>query len=387
MSSLSDEEKTKLQRELQHEMSVIHRNLQDLSKQMKVEEDKLEKLQERAALLSSAMPGAPDTDQEKEREQGDVSQRPAKVSKIGHPAPFAPMHLTASSSSLRSTMSSISFVDAVKRPTLLSKASLLKLKRFDTPTISNGIEMITKDPNYGSSGFNLEHVLDHMPDWGTMIGYAVTVRIQPSNRALVNQNLANRQKFTDYVSSLPKDVPKIIVVEDLDVKEGMQKHGRPFVYGSMWGEVNANFFVKMGARGCITDGAVRDLPEIKAAGFRAMSRTLSPSHSYGGVPLDWDVPVEVFGTQVRPGQLIAADRHGFQVIPEGEVESKILQAAEDGDGWERDFTIASSWAGEGNTFAEVNARMADARGKFGKANNDKYGSFEERMGSKQWWAV
>eukprot|EP00929_Paragymnodinium_shiwhaense_P109584 TRINITY_DN76062_c0_g1_i1.p2 TRINITY_DN76062_c0_g1~~TRINITY_DN76062_c0_g1_i1.p2 ORF type:complete len:381 (-),score=88.95 TRINITY_DN76062_c0_g1_i1:80-1222(-) len=287
------------------------------------------------------------------------------------------------------------FAEAIKRPSLLGVPNLLRLKKFDTPTISNGLELITKDPKYGWSGFNLENVLDHMPDWGTMVGYAITVKIQPSNRKLVNEKAANRQKFADYVANLElpsdmQDLPKIIVVQDLDVTESSTS-GRPFVYGSMWGEVNANFFAKLGVKGCITDGAVRDIPEMKAAGFRALSRTLSPSHSFGGVPLEWDVPVEVFGAVVQPGALIAADRHGFVVIPCNQVgsgpteESRIVDVAEFGDRLERDYTIAASFSAAGHGFAQINERMSKARAEFGFAKNTQYGSFEERLGAG--WAA
>jgi len=290
----------------------------------------------------------------------------------------------ASSSAPPGILESIS--SRQQKDALLSVPTLLKLKKFDTPTISNGIELITQDRDYGLKGFNLEHVLDHMPDWNTLVGYAITVKIQPGNRPVVNAKAANRKAFGDFVTEvaakIPVDLPKIIVVEDLDVKQGLKEHGRPYCYGSMWGEVNANFFHKLGVKGVLVDGAVRDIPEMKAAGMRAMSRTLTPSHSYGGVPLEWDTAVEVFGTTVWPGDLIAMDRHGFQVIPR-ELEGRMLDAAEHGDLWERDFTIAASWGAAGTSYQEVNRRMGDARGSFGKAKNDAFGNFDERMG-KDW---
>ena len=42
-------------------------------------------------------------------------------------------------------------------------------------------------------------------------------------------------------------------------------------------------------------------------------------------PVEWDVPISVFGVTVRPGQLIHADQHGFLVIPE-EDEEKLEEA-------------------------------------------------------------
>ncbi|MFN9915118.1 MAG: RraA family protein, partial [Pirellulaceae bacterium] len=64
----------------------------------------------------------------------------------------------------------------------LTHADLLQLKRWNTPTIYNGWEQITdKDP--AADGINLEETRDFMPQMGPMIGYAVTVVIEPSNKA------------------------------------------------------------------------------------------------------------------------------------------------------------------------------------------------------------
>ena len=50
------------------------------------------------------------------------------------------------------------------------------------------------------------------------------------------------------------------------------------------------------------------------AGFKAIARRLCVSHA-NVVPVRWGVPVTVFGREVRPGQLVHADKHGFLVIP------------------------------------------------------------------------
>ena len=62
----------------------------------------------------------------------------------------------------------------------LSHADLLKLKRWNTPTIYNGWEAITShDRTRG--WFNREETRDFMSQMGPMVGYAVTVVCEPSN--------------------------------------------------------------------------------------------------------------------------------------------------------------------------------------------------------------
>jgi len=192
---------------------------------------------------------------------------------------------------------------------MLPLSDLLKLKRWNTPTIYNGWEQITKRSR--TTGFNLEETKDFMPEFGPMIGYAVTVKIKPSEPAT---NLNAWAEYRSYIESLPW--PKIIVMQDMD---------KPNTIGSFWGEVSANTHKTLGCVGVIVDGAIRDLDEMKSAGFKALARRLCVGHAYAA-PISWGEPVEVFGTTVNSGDLIHADKHGFLTIPE-EDQPHILEAS------------------------------------------------------------
>ena len=41
---------------------------------------------------------------------------------------------------------------------------------------------------------------------------------------------------------------------------------------------------------------------MKNVGFHAMSRGVTISHSYGVIPIEWDVPISAFGVKIRPGK-------------------------------------------------------------------------------------
>lgn len=192
---------------------------------------------------------------------------------------------------------------------MLSLDVLLKLKRWNTPTIYNGWEQITSQPR--TSGFNMEETTDFMPEFGPMIGYAVTVKIKPSEPS-ANPNACT--EYRNYIASIPG--PKIIVMQDLD---------KPLVYGSFWGEVSANTHRTLGCVGVIVDGAIRDLDEMKNTGFKALARRLCVGHAYAA-PISWGEMVEVFGTKVNSGDLIHADKHGFLIIPEDD-QPHLLEAA------------------------------------------------------------
>ena len=194
----------------------------------------------------------------------------------------------------------------------LPLATLLQLARWNTPTISNGWEQITAH-DAAAEGFNLEETRDFMPQMGPMAGSAVTVVIEPSSPA----HKANASAWDDYrryVAGVPG--PKIVVVQDLD---------KPRTIGSFWGEVNSNIHRALGCVGTITDGAIRDVDEMTAAGFKAIARRMCVSHAHV-MPVRWGVPVTVFGREVQPGQLVHADKHGFLAIPP-EDEERLLAAA------------------------------------------------------------
>jgi len=194
----------------------------------------------------------------------------------------------------------------------LSYADLLELKRWNTPTTYNGWEQITMHDS-GREGFNLEPCQDFMPEMGPMVGYAVTVVIEPGNPEHPRQNPNAWSEYRRYVGTMPG--PKIVVVQDLD---------KPDVIGAFWGEVNSSMHKALGCVGTITDGGIRDLDEMRGVGFKALARRLCVGHAHSH-PVIWNCEVEVFGRRVRPGQLIHADQHGFLVIP-AEDQERLLEA-------------------------------------------------------------
>lgn len=239
----------------------------------------------------------------------------------------------------------------------LPHSDLLKLKRWNTPTVYNGWEQITKS-DIAADAFNLEETRDFMPQMGPMVGYAVTLVVEPSNRH--HKSKANAwNEYRRYVAEKPG--PKIVVIQDLD---------KPRVIGSFWGEVNSNAHRALGCVGTITDGAIRDLDEMTNAGFKAIARRLCVGHAHV-TPVRWGCEVEVFGRVVKPGQLIHADKHGFMVIP-AEDEAALLDAAIFMDGNECNTVIAaardSSVAGQ----AETLEKLAQAGAAFQRAAKQKF---------------
>lgn len=240
----------------------------------------------------------------------------------------------------------------------ISHSEMLQLKRWNTPTIYNGWEQITRQ-DIAADGFNLEETRDFMPQMGPMVGRAVTVVIEPSNKAHREANPNAWTEYRRYVASVPG--PKIVVVQDLD---------KPRVIGAFWGEVNSNAHRALGCVGTITDGAIRDLDEMTNAGFKALARRLCVGHAHSHV-VRWNCEVEVFGRSVRPGELIHADKHGFLVIP-AEDEDRILQASRFMDSNECETVIPAARGSAGLPLDQVIENLAAAGRQFGENVNQQF---------------
>ena len=240
---------------------------------------------------------------------------------------------------------------------VLPHSDLLRLKRWNTPTIYNGWEQITRS-DVAADGINLEETRDFMPQMGPMVGYAITLVVEPSQPH--HKKVSDAwERYREYVASV--EGPKVVVVQDLD---------KPAVIGSFWGEVNANIHRALGCVGTITDGAIRDLDEMTNAGFKAIARRLCVGHAHV-IPVDWGKPVEVFGSKIQPNQLIHADKHGFLAIPE-EDQAKLLEAAIFMDTNECQTVIQAARSAFGLSYQEALVKINQAGRDFGKAAREKF---------------
>jgi len=87
------------------------------------------------------------------------------------------------------------------------------------------------------------------------------------------------------------------------------------------GEVNASVCHALECEGVVTDGLVRDLPDVEALGFTYLARGVGVARAFVEI-LETGKPVNVGGAaHIEPGDVIHADRHGAVVIPPHLVEA------------------------------------------------------------------
>jgi 4-hydroxy-4-methyl-2-oxoglutarate aldolase len=211
-------------------------------------------------------------------------------------------------------------------------AVLDRLRTFNTPTVSNAIEVFAVRPR--NEGFMRPEIRCVFPGLGVMVGYAVTLKIEAAAPGGKGTAIPHSAHWQD-IMTVP--APRVVVVEDVDDPPGV---------GSFWGEVNVNMHRAMGCVGVVTNGSVRDLGEVEPLGFHFFAGHVSVSHAYVHI-VEIGTPVRVGGLTVRPGDLLHGDRHGVTSIPL-EVAARIPEGVKVVDTMERqiisysqspDFTV------------------------------------------------
>jgi regulator of RNase E activity RraA len=99
---------------------------------------------------------------------------------------------------------------------------------------------------------------------------------------------------------------------------------------AVWGGLMTAGAYANGHAGAILDGGVRDIPEIRRDyDFPVFSRSVSPGTTLGRYKtVAAQVPVEVGGVIVHPGDLIVADIDGVVVVPKDKAAEVLAMAKE-----------------------------------------------------------
>jgi regulator of RNase E activity RraA len=138
-----------------------------------------------------------------------------------------------------------------------------------------------------------------------VVGPAVTVRTAALDSAVVHVAIDAAE---------PGDV---LVID----RNGDRKH-------ACWGEMTSLAAKLKGLAGTIVDGYVTDVTEIAEMGYAVYCRGASAITTKSlAVQGDVNVPVQVGGVSVNPGDLIVADSNGVLVLPP-DVAAAVVDAAE-----------------------------------------------------------
>jgi regulator of RNase E activity RraA len=111
-------------------------------------------------------------------------------------------------------------------------------------------------------------------------------------------------RLWEAVEAAPK--PAVIVIKDIGAERSRSCH---------MGEVMATTAKALGAVGCISDGGLRDVSEVRAlGGFQYFCPGFVVSHG-NPVICEVNLAITVDGLAVRPGDLLHGDVNGVLTIP------------------------------------------------------------------------
>jgi 4-hydroxy-4-methyl-2-oxoglutarate aldolase len=175
-----------------------------------------------------------------------------------------------------------------------------KLAATDSPTLSNAIEATNARPLI--EGFAGPDVRCLFPQLGVMLGYAVTVQIDTTSPGPPAIGVGLRE-LTERVEASPQ--PTVLVYQDIGPRRGG---------AAIFGEYAARLMMRLGAVGVVTDGAVRDVPEVEALGMHYFARGSVVSHGNPRL-VRVGVPVVIDGLYVETGDLIHGDANGILKVP------------------------------------------------------------------------
>jgi regulator of RNase E activity RraA len=192
----------------------------------------------------------------------------------------------------------------------IAPADLELLRRFDTPTVCNVIELF--EHRLATHGYLDGRIQACFPKLPPMVGYASTATFRAAAPPRSGNVYSNLTEQVTAFAELPG--PPVVVFQDLD---------NP-VAAATFGEVMCTTYKAFGAVGLITSGAGRDLDQVEALQFPCFTNGTICSHGCCHI-IQTQVPVHVGGATIYPGDLIHGDRNGVTTIP-NEIASAVAHA-------------------------------------------------------------
>ena len=174
------------------------------------------------------------------------------------------------------------------------------LRKFDTPTILNVLELFDAIPR--TAGYTDARIQACYPELPPMVGFAATATFRaaaPPRNGDIYAGLAKQVEHLEAIAG-----PKVVVFQDLD---------DPPV-AATFGEIMCSTYQAFGCVGLVTSGAGRDLDQVEALNFPCFTSGTIASHGYTQI-VELGGPVRVGGVWINPGDLLHGDRNGIASIP------------------------------------------------------------------------
>jgi regulator of RNase E activity RraA len=198
-------------------------------------------------------------------------------------------------------------------PNIPSAAVLELLRKYDTPTICNVLELFDVRPRH--AGYMDRRIQACYPKLPPMVGFAGTATFRSAAPPRSGNVYSGLSEQVAAFAELPG--PPVVVFQDLDDPPA----------AATFGEIMCSTYKTFGAAGLITSGAGRDLDQVEALAFPCFTSGTICAHGYCHIP-QINVPVHVGGVAIHPGDLLHGDRNGVTTIPL-EIASAVANGCDD----------------------------------------------------------
>ena len=192
---------------------------------------------------------------------------------------------------------------------------LTELGKIRTPIIYDAVEKFHIRPR--TEGLMDTTIRSQLPTLGPMIGYAATGKIVGEQPPAEGERIIEGREMWNYAQRSAN--PTIMVVQDLD---------QPPARCCAWGDVAASIMLNLGVVGTVTNGGVRDLPEVEQLGFQLFAPCAVVGHGHTRW-VELNTPVKVGSLLVHPGDLLHGDEHGVMTIPHEIPLDELLEFTQD----------------------------------------------------------
>jgi len=182
----------------------------------------------------------------------------------------------------------------------LTKETLAKLAKFDTPTICNVIELFDIRPR--NRGYMDARVKSNFPELPPMVGFACTAAFRSDAPPAGGDAYGSIGAQLEQFAKLPG--PPVVVFQDLDDPPA----------AAVFGEVMCSTYLGFGSVGLVTNGAGRDLEQVRALKYPVFTGSTICSHGFCHM-LHLGLPVRLGGLMVNQGDLLHGDANGVTSIP------------------------------------------------------------------------
>lgn len=190
-----------------------------------------------------------------------------------------------------------------QRPVTLSPAAFAKLQQVSTATLTSQLD------KHGFRNTFLQGIYPLRPDL-RLVGYAFTLRYVPTREDLIDELYDNTKNI------------QRLAVESVGPDDVLVMEARGDVRAATLGNILATRLRARGARGLVTDGALRDTPGYRELDFPAYVKAAHAATSFKiHHPLAMNVPVGCAGVLIMPGDIIVGDGEGVVAIPAAVAES------------------------------------------------------------------